>query len=102
MILINKVCIKNDKSNIHCDKLLSKIDEKARDLRKLRRIKSKNTKGDFTIINEEGYQHMIDKVHHYLKFGPTSYYEFPNRDPASHNNDRDVAPDPTSHHNING
>ena len=45
---------------------------------------------------------MIDKVHHYLKFGPTSYYEFPNRDPASHNNDRDVAPDPTSHHNING
>lgn len=82
--IFKSISSKNNKNKVDYDNLLSSLDETSKTLKKERRIKGKEAKGDFIIVNERGYQHLIDSVYTFLKLGPKQY-ENMRKVPANHN-----------------
>ena len=72
--IYKKVTVRNDSCRHTCENLLrGTLEAKARKLRSKRRLKSTTSKSDYVIVNEKGYQQLIDQVYSYLKYGPSEY-----------------------------
>ena len=77
--VFKKVCIRSDSWRDTCQDLLSKIEQRNKKLKGLRRIKKKESttyKGAYMVANEKQYQIKIDEIYGILKLGSDGYTEY--------------------------
>ena len=68
-----EVCVRSDSCRSTCKGLLSKLDAKTKELKSKRKLKENIYKGDYMVVNERGYQQIVDEIYTYLKMGPSHY-----------------------------
>jgi hypothetical protein len=68
-----QISLKNDSCRRMCKGLLNKLENKTKQLKNERRLKGSTMKGDYMVVNENGYQHLIDQVYTFMKYGPKEY-----------------------------
>ena len=70
---VNQIRKSNDSWKEIWNSALSRLDFKLKLLKNERRLKSKTAKGDFIVVNQKGYQFMIDQLYTFMKSGPEAY-----------------------------
>lgn len=66
MRFFKQVLKRNQSCTDNCNGILKRLEGKTNELKRNRRLKGSTMKGDFYVVNETGYQNMIDRVYGFL------------------------------------